>query len=545
MNQKGILIVLFFFCTIKSFSQVHHKLTLESAVKTYHEAIESATDKSAVTLDYIGKWKKSDFVNEQDYFDFIVFCEEDLKIHKGSRDIKACFAVGKILYYHGKRHDAYGYLYRVCMMLKENEKYDDAFLMDFYESMGLSYFYFRRYDKAKTNFFKALEFDNIPVRSQININNTIGLIYRDQGEVELSRKYFEKALDIAKRNGNVDWVGVISGNLGVYYSLKKEYPKAKQLAETDFDISLKTQQWGSALNALSLLIDIDIAQNNLDAAVEKMGKASLLLKMDETASGKWTFYHTLTNLLEKKGDYKGALESNKKSVAYRDTMVREVNLENFNNTEFQINFERKQAEISVLNEKKKKDDLKIYGLIIFAILLIGSSIIIIRQIQKRRTKDKEILLLQKLSIEGELLNSEKEMRSVVSKMIEKNELIDQLKEEIESMHSNQDDKTREEKEKLLDRLQSFTLLTEEDWQEFKRIFEKLNPDFFDYFQKHFPEVTAAEIRLAALIKLNLSNLEMARTLGISPDSVRKTNLRLRKKVAIEHQEDLVVFVKNI
>ncbi|MNE90465.1 hypothetical protein D3C80_1879830 [compost metagenome] len=98
---------------------------------------------------------------------------------------------------------------------------------------------------------------------------------------------------------------------------------------------------------------------------------------------------------------------------------------------------------------------------------------------------------------------------------------------------------------MLTNLQSFSLLTENDWIEFKRLFEKLNPGFFDFFHDKFPEITAAEIRLAALIKLNLSNIEMARTLAISPDSVRKTNLRLRKKLNIESLDDLTRFIKAI
>ena len=56
---------------------------------------------------------------------------------------------------------------------------------------------------------------------------------------------------------------------------------------------------------------------------------------------------------------------------------------------------------------------------------------------------------------------------------------------------------------LTDKLQSFTFLTDEDWVEFKRLFEKRHRGFFDYFQENYPSVTNAEIRLAALIKLKL------------------------------------------
>lgn len=542
MSQKGIIIfILFLSCFTGAFSQ----LSYEQAVSEYTAAAASG-DPAEAALEYVNKWQKKDFSNEKAYFDFLAYCDRNLKEYYRINDPKVSVAVGKILQRHGRQHDAYGYLYRASMLVRTAKIADKDFLIDFNETMGLSYFYFRRNEQAKNHFFKALSYGPVPVRSAININNTIGLIYRDQGEPEKARHYFEKALAVATKNGNRDWVGVISGNLGYYYWTRQEYVKARRLADTDFKISLETNQWGSAVNALCLLIDIDVQENKLAEATQRIEKAFELLKHDHTAGGKRAVYKSLTTLLERKGDYKGALESNKLSVAYRDTMIKEINLENFNNTEFQINFERKQSEISLLQEKKKKNELVIGALFAFLGTLVLGFVLIIIQIVKRRNRDKQILILQNLRTEEELKSTEKEMRSILNNLIEKNQLVDQLREEVELFHANQDDeRSLQEKEKLFDRLQSFTLLTEDDWVEFKKLFEKLNPGFFDFLTDRYPDLTNAEIRLATLIKLNLSNLEMSRTLGISPDSVRKTNLRLRKKLDIEQQDELVSFIRKI
>lgn len=549
MSQKGILIfILLIGFVFQAFSQESENgsLKYDKAVELYNEATNVSSDLSSTTLDFINKWKKKDFASDQEYFDFIAYCEKSLKEDRKVNDAKISFTVGKIFQRHHKEHEAYGYFYRTSMLLKSKPMEDRLFMIDFHEAMGLSYFYFHRYEQAKSHFSEALKLAPVPVRSLININNTIGLIYRDMGQPEKARNYFEEALTVAKKHKNTDWVGVISGNLGYYYWTKGQYVKSRKLAETDFEISRNTRQWGSAINALCLLIDIDVAENKLDAATKKMNEVFELLKQDESAGNKRAVYRSLTVLQERKGDYKGALESNKKSIAYRDTMVKEVNLENFNNTEFQINFEKKQAEISLLQEKKKQNEFVIISLFAFLGTLVIAFVLIIVQIIKRRTRDKQILVLQNLRTEEELKNTEKEMRSILNNLIEKNQLVDQLRDEVELFHSNQDDeKSLQEKEKLFDRLQSFTLLTEDDWVEFKKLFEKLNPGFFDHLTEGYRDLTNAEIRLATLIKLNLSNLEMARTLGISPDSVRKTNLRLRKKLDIEQQDELVSFIKGI
>ncbi|MNY08393.1 hypothetical protein D3C86_1412460 [compost metagenome] len=179
-------------------------------------------------------------------------------------------------------------------------------------------------------------------------------------------------------------------------------------------------------------------------------------------------------------------------------------------------------------------------------LILGlTSFIIIKQIQRKRFQDKELLTLRAQKMEGELHATEREMRKLLSTMFDKNKEIFELQEQVDLFEKNRNFRTDTEKEAMLNDLQSFSLLTENDWIEFKRLFEKLNPGFFEFFHDKFPEITSAEIRLAALIKLNLSNLEMARTLAISPDSVRKTNLRLRKKLNIESLDDLARFIKSI
>lgn len=547
MNLTKLLPALFIFLLPAYYAQNGAKLRLDEAVKLYETALDNNSgDPSKITLDYMNKWTANDFISDDDRLDFLIYCEKKIKERKGYFYPEVCFQVGKALQIDGDYHEAYAYLYRTSMLLKSGITKDAQFLADFHEIMGLEYYYFRRMRQAREHFVEALNLKPDNVRSHININNTLGLIYKELDQNDSSKVFFERALKIAQKNGRTDWEGVISGNLGYYYWIKKNYVKSRKLAETDFNISLNTRQWGSALNALSLLIDIDLVENKLDAATEKVKRAYELLNHDESMSGRRVFYKAKTALLEKKGEYREALESHKKSIAYKDSMVMEVNLENFNNTEFQINFEKKQAEISLLQEKKKQGEFVIISLFVFLGTLVVAFIIILVQVINKRKKDKQILILQNLRTEEELKNTEREMRSILNNLIEKNQLVDQLKEEVELFHANQDDeKSVLEREKLFDKLQSFTLLTEDDWLEFKKLFEKLNPGFFDHLTDSYPELTNAEIRLATLIKLNLSNLEMARTLGISPDSVRKTNLRLRKKLEIEHQDELIAFIKSI
>ena len=81
----------------------------------------------------------------------------------------------------------------------------------------------------------------------------------------------------------------------------------------------------------------------------------------------------------------------------------------------------------------------------------------------------------------------------------------------------------------LEQLRKKTILTEDDWSEFKTLFDKVYPDFINNLYKQNQDITHAEVRLLALSQLNLRDHEMANMLGVSIDAIRKTRYRFRKK----------------
>jgi streptogramin lyase/DNA-binding CsgD family transcriptional regulator len=82
----------------------------------------------------------------------------------------------------------------------------------------------------------------------------------------------------------------------------------------------------------------------------------------------------------------------------------------------------------------------------------------------------------------------------------------------------------------VDELQNLQILTKEDWSNFQVMFEKAFPGYLQELQERLPKLTAAETRLFLLNKIGLGKKELASVLGISPETVKKTGQRLRKKL---------------
>ena len=105
----------------------------------------------------------------------------------------------------------------------------------------------------------------------------------------------------------------------------------------------------------------------------------------------------------------------------------------------------------------------------------------------------------------------------------------------------------EQIEKIINDLTHTKILTNDDWRGFKSMFIEAYPNFMNSVLKINPETSEAELRMACMLRLNLSNEEIGNMLGISKDSARKTSLRLRERLHMpkSSHEDLVNFLFSL
>jgi DNA-binding CsgD family transcriptional regulator len=144
---------------------------------------------------------------------------------------------------------------------------------------------------------------------------------------------------------------------------------------------------------------------------------------------------------------------------------------------------------------------------------------------KRQAELETALAKEQLNIFTESLREKtQQMEELRSRSLEK----EQHREQIEQMQE----------------LTTYTILTDEDWERFKNLFIKVYPGFFVELKQHVPDITLAEQRMAALIKLHVPNKDAAGMLGISHNSIYKTRQRLRQRLGFEKDEEMDVFFRE-
>ncbi|HEX5172272.1 MAG TPA: hypothetical protein VFW11_24015 [Cyclobacteriaceae bacterium] len=128
-------------------------------------------------------------------------------------------------------------------------------------------------------------------------------------------------------------------------------------------------------------------------------------------------------------------------------------------------------------------------------------------------------------------------------LLEKSEMIRAISQELEIL-KGKFSPTPEQIQKF-NNILHFSIATDEDWEQFKKAFQEVYPTFFANLRFRFAAITASELRLAALIKMNLSLREAADMLGISSESVKKSRYRLKKRLGLVDEESLEDFVRTL
>lgn len=83
------------------------------------------------------------------------------------------------------------------------------------------------------------------------------------------------------------------------------------------------------------------------------------------------------------------------------------------------------------------------------------------------------------------------------------------------------------------------------WEEIKLRINAVYQGFFNrLFTKH-PDLSITEIRLTALVKIGLNSREIANVLHITPKGIEKGRSRLRKKLNLETEDNMDLYILSI
>jgi len=225
----------------------------------------------------------------------------------------------------------------------------------------------------------------------------------------------------------------------------------------------------------------------------------------------------------------------------------------------------KQQEIALLEESRKSSNL-LRGLMLLLLCAVGYFVFRYFKYQQARIqRNKEKLLSEQANhqaaqqkaatalgiahatneqLREQLEIKNKELTSYTLNFIRKNELMEDFKTTISEIKKSANGNINSKLNNLQRQLDA-ALNIDKDWEDFRLHFEQVHTNFFTKLKSNFSDLSGNDLKLCALLRLNLSSKEIATMLGISPDSVKTARYRLRKKLALEREENLLDFLTRL
>lgn len=351
--------------------------------------------------------------------------------------------------------------------------------------------------------------------------NNIGTVYYDmfkasgkKEDLENTLKYLTNSLKINQETGNVDGVAMSLGNIGEVYVAAKQYAKGEEYL----------------LKTLTMARDFGF-QETRSVTYEQL-----------------SYLYEITHQPEK------ALLYYKKHTELKDSLFNETKSHQIAEMQTRFEVEKKEKELELFRQEQILTKYKAYFLaaVLFLVSLLAAVLINRQRIKIRKQKEAHELEqqlahnqlekneLEKKNLETTLKLNKEKLNHITDLFKEKSRLMDKMQEQL--------DKVKNENEEQKDVKQLLTSIEEyinpnEYWEEFITSFNLVNKNFFDQMLKKYPELTKNELRLCALIKCNLGNKEIANILNITPDSVKKSRNRLRKRLLLEADDSLTKYIQ--
>jgi DNA-binding CsgD family transcriptional regulator len=231
--------------------------------------------------------------------------------------------------------------------------------------------------------------------------------------------------------------------------------------------------------------------------------------------------------------YKYAMISN----AEKDTISNEHASARLALLEMEYNYDKKVKEENLRQQRKD------FITIILVILAISALITTILALSRQIVKTKNIRL-EKKQLADEVEYKNKELAINVMNLLKKNEfLVDHTNRLIEIQQKATEEQVKTDILQLINNLQRGS--GEEIWDEFELRFKQVHSGFYEKLLSKYPELSSNELKLCALLRLNLTTKEICELTGQRPASLDVARSRLRKKLGLtSSQTSLVSFLSQ-
>jgi tetratricopeptide (TPR) repeat protein/DNA-binding CsgD family transcriptional regulator len=440
--------------------------------------------------------------------------------------------------------DAAGALHWYMSALDACERSDDvATRIKVYESLGHLYSGLGDYTRALEHQFESLSLlETSADRDSVGVTYAaIGTTYALSGDYDEAHRYVLRALAEFRDSGNRYLEVQALSNLGSILYSRGELTTALEYSLTAVAIYEALDDRLHTAASLVTVGNIYERQSDLDAALHCYLRAMRALGDDVDERLHVSILASVGNIYRLTGAYNEALfmfdqalrisqeidepryeyqlhES--LSQVYEDLALPAQALEHHKQ------FARLRNELAGQERQKAIAELQV------------------RFEVERAEREREQLRARATELESEMERKQSELMALALNLVQKNELLDALKEQIKELKQGSGETSNGIVQKLLNEIDA-NRSSDANWKLFEQQLEVLHPDLIRRLSERYPSLTPTELKVCSLAAINLSSKDMASLLYMSVRTVETHRLSVRRKLDLPKESNLTGFLATL
>ena len=369
------------------------------------------------------------------------------------------------------------------------------------------------------------------------------------GNLDMSCEYIRQSIDVARKSKDnvLEARGLMI--LGMISSKQNKYPEAIDFFNKSYEIQKKNAvvHPGPANIQFSELManfgDTWYRMGDLQRSLIYNRKGFSIARSMKQVRQIMITTQQLSMIFERESRFDSALFYHKIYTAQADSLAKSGNIRAVKLLEVKQEYD-KQQKVNVLNvalaNSAKRTLFIVYissGGGLLAVILI-----LFLMLRLERSKKKQANL-EKLSLNEKLDFQNKELTTNVVYLSRMNELAMSMAGKLKRLDLREGAGNEQTIRSMIHELEQSSII--DAWKEFEIRFQNVHIDFYKKLGEKFPDLSPNELKLCAFLRLNMSTKEISTLTYQSQDSIRMARSRLRQKLGVSKDENLVSFLTLI
>lgn len=578
LSTKGFSIaILLMFCLSVSYASD------QSYIQSLKDKIKPNSSDTATITTYLQLASCFDGSSKNQLDSSLYYLNEALVLSQITESEKHIYSTylqySKLFFKNGNFAISLDYHFKCLKLIDENLSLTHDTLaqlkkyISIYAQLGSCYFNMENFEMALQYYQESLDGvekivkldkDYPYLKNMVVLYTNIGSTYLSTYNTVAAQTNFEKALEYNLTFNNPDFNGSLYNNMGIVHKERKEYGKAFYYYYKSLEIRTQLKDTVGIAQTTNNLGNTYYFVGEYKKAIDILNKAMSLSTKTGSLLTRMRAGSYLSLAYEKDGNYPKALEMHKLYKSLQDSMMNNEKVQNTARMEMQYQYEkqRKEDELQkqiIIAHKERK---ALIYMIISALLLFSFAIVILlNRNQRIRMKqgellqeslrleslnlnlEKQNLLMEKQNLEMELEFRNKELSTHVMYLFKKNEFISSIIDKLLALKSKEKPENNAWIMEILREMQSNVDNTV--WEEFEKRFQQVHQDFYEKLLVKYPDLTPNEIKICAFMKLNMTTKDISAITFQSVKSIQVARNRLRKKMGITRDENLILTIQQL